>query len=104
MITTSGSAFVIESSSQQKFLGSSIICSPNYYVLAGIFMVTLNILDTVTTNYIGTGYVTLTIAEVDAETGTGSGETAPWFNALEKAVISKLSAYTGNSSTTFTIV
>jgi hypothetical protein len=104
MITTSGSEFVIENSSQQKFLGSSIICSPQYYVLSGLFMVTLNILDTVSTNYIGTGYVTLTTAEVDAETGSGSGETAPWFNALEKAVVTKLSAYTGNSSTTFTIV
>jgi hypothetical protein len=104
MITTSGSAFVIESSSQQKFSGSSIICDSQYYVLAGLFLVTLNILDTVTTNYIGTGYVTLTTAEVDAETGSGSGETAPWFNALEKAVVTKLSAYTGNSSTTFTIV
>ena len=42
--------------------------------------------------------------EVDAETGSGTGEYAPWFNALQKAVITKLSAMTGNASTVFTIV
>jgi hypothetical protein len=46
----------------------------------------------------------VTTTEVDAETGTGTGEYAPWFNALQKAVITKLSAYTGNASTVFTIV
>ena len=46
----------------------------------------------------------VTVTEVDAETGSGSGETAPWFNALQKAVKTKLAAITGNGSTTFTVV
>lgn len=104
MITTSTAAFVVESGSEQSFDGSSIICEPTYLEASTSFSVRLNIVDSSTTTVIAYGGVVVTSTEVDAETGAGSGETAPWFNALQKAVITKLSAYTGNGSTVFTIV
>jgi len=64
--------------------------------------VRLNVVDSTTTTVIGYGAVSITKTDVDAETGSGTGETAPWFNALQKAVITKLSAF--NASTVFTIV
>ena len=104
MITTSGSAFQVEDGSQQRFSGSSIDCEPTYNQTQETFYVRLNVLDSSTTTVIAYWAITLTKAEVDAETGSGSGETAPWFNALQKATITKLSAYASNGSTTFTIV
>lgn len=104
MITTATAAFVVESGAQQKFDGSSIICEPVFFESLSRFEVTLRILDSATTNEIGRGYMALTTTEVDAETGAGTGEYAPWFNALQKAVITKLAAMTGNASTVFTIV
>ena len=104
MINTSTAAFVVESGSQQKYDGSSIDCEPTYNQTQQTFYVRLNVLDSVSTAVIGYGSLTVTKAEVDAESGAGSGETAPWFNALERAVKTKLSAMTGNASTTFTIV
>ena len=104
MITTSTAPFVIESGSQQKYDGSTIVFEPLYLENQALFSVTLRVIDSTTTNEIGRGYMTLTKAEVDAETGTGSNETDPWFNALQKAGKTKLAAMTGNASTTFTIV
>lgn len=104
MITTSSSAFVIESGSQSKYDGANILCEPVYYELRQSFAVTPRIQDSSTTNFIGSGQMEVTKTEVDAETGSGSGETAPWFDALQKAVKTKLSAMTGNGSVTFTIV
>jgi len=104
MITTSTVAFVVESGSQQQYLGSSIICEPVFYETLSRFEVTLRVLDSSTTTEIGRGSIQVTTTEVDAETGSGTGEYAPWFNALQKAVITKLSAMTGNASTVFTIV
>jgi len=104
MITTATAAFVVESGSQRKFDGANIICEPTFLELSDVFRVYMRIQDSATTEYIGEGYLSVTATEVDAETGTGTGETDPWFNALQKAVITKLSAYTGNGSTVFTIV
>ena len=104
MITTATAAFVVESGSQQKYDGSTIVCQPVFLETLSLFEVTLIVLSSTTTLEIGRGYVNVTTTEVDAETGTGSGETAPWFNALQKAVITKLAAMTGNASTVFTIV
>lgn len=104
MITTSGSAFVIESASQQTFSGSTIICQPVFLEARSVFGVTLFVQNSSTTTIIAQGAMTLTTAEVDAEAGSGTGETAPWFNALQKAVKTKLTAMTGNGSTTFTVV
>ena len=104
MITTSAHTFVLESASQKTYDGASIVCEPVYSELTATFGVTLHVLDTVSTNYIDRGYMSLTVAEVDAETGAGAGETAPWFNALQKAVKTKLLTYTGNASVTFTVV
>jgi hypothetical protein len=104
MITTSVASFVLEDSAQQQFNGSSIICEPVFFEQTSSFSLVLRVIDSTTTNEIGRGYMSLTTTEVDAESGSGSGEYAPWFNALQKAVVTKLSAMTGNGSTTFTIV
>ena len=104
MITTSTAAFVLESGSQQQYNGSSIICQPVFFETLSRFEVTLIVLSSTTTAEIGRGYINVTTTEVDAETGSGSGEHAPWFNALQKAVKTKLAAMTGNASTVFTIV
>lgn len=104
MITTSTAPFVVTSGSQQEFDGSSIICQPVFMETLSWFEVTLIVLDSATTAEISRGYLTVTTTEIDAETGSGSGETAPWFNALQKAVKTKLAAMTGNASTVFTIV
>ena len=104
MITTATAAFVIESGSQQKYDGSSIICEPVFFETLSRFEITLRVLSSTTSNEIGRGYMSVTTTEVDAETGSGSGEHAIWFNALQKAVITKLAAMTGNASTVFTIV
>ena len=104
MITTSTAAFVIESGAQQKFDGSNIVCEPLYSEATSQYGVKLYVQDSSTTNTISQGYMELTTAEVDAETGSGTGEHAPWWNALQKAVKTKLAAMTGNGSTTFTIV
>ena len=105
MITTATAPFVLESAgSQKEFDGCNIICEPTFFEIQDTFSVLLHIQDTATSNYIDRGYVEVTATEVDAETGSGTGETDPWFNALQKAVITKLSAYTGNGSTVFTIV
>jgi hypothetical protein len=104
MITTSVAAFVLEEDSQQKFEGSSIMCEPTYYELQTKFGVKLNILDSVSNTVISYGYIEVTKTEVDAETGGGTGETDPWWNALQKAVNTKLAAITDNSGVTFNIV
>lgn len=104
MITTATAAFVVESGSEQTFDGSSIICEPVFFETLSRFEITLRVLSSTTSNEIGRGYMSVTTTEVDAETGSGSGEYAPWFNALQKAVITKLAAMTGNASTVFTIV
>jgi predicted transcriptional regulator len=104
MIETTGGRFVIEDDSEQQFNGSSIICEPTYIELQESFAVRLNVVDSVTTTVLAYGYLTVTKTEVDAETGSGTGETAPWFSALQEAVITKLEALTGNGSITFTVV
>jgi hypothetical protein len=104
MINTSTAPFEVEDGSQQKFDGSSIIVEPVFFELLQKFEITLRVLDSATTNEIGRGYMSVTTTEVDAETGSGSGEYAPWWSALQRAVKTKLAAMTGNASTVFTIV
>lgn len=105
MITTATAAFVLESGSQKKYdAGAIIYCEPTYMENSTGFRVYLRVQDSVSTEYIGEGSMWLTVTEVDAETGSGTGETAPWWNALQKAVKTKLLTYTGNGSTSFTVV
>ena len=104
MINTSTAPFEVEDGSQQKFDGSSIVVEPVFFETLQKFEIILRVLDSTTTNEIGHGHMYITVAELDAETGAGSGEYAPWWSALQRAVKTKLSAMTGNSGTTFTIV
>lgn len=104
MITTSGGRFVLEEDSQQQFSLSNIICSPHYYETTEVFDVDLIIQDSVSTNHILTSSMRVTKAEVDAETGSGTGEVAQWFSALQQAVVTKLEAIPDNSAITFTVV
>lgn len=104
MITTATAAFVLEEDSQQQFSGSSILVEPTYFELQTKFAVRLSVLDSVTSTVIAYGYMEVTKSEVDAETGGGTGETDPWWNALQKAVKTKLAAIPDNSSVTFNVV
>lgn len=104
MITTSASAFVLEQGSQNEFNGCSVICEPTYLELRSAFSVRLRIIDSVSSNEISSGFLEVTKTEVDAETGSGTGETALWFSALQEAVVAKLEAISDNSGVTFTVV
>lgn len=77
---------------------------PTYFELQTKFAVRLSVLDSVTSTVIAYGYMEVTKSEVDAETGGGTGETDPWWNALQKAVKTKLAAIPDNSSVTFNVV
>lgn len=105
MITTSTANYRTIEASEQIFLaGQSIICEPTYREVPALFDVSLRIIGATVTNEFTRTQIQVTVTEVNAEAGTGSNETEPWFNALQKAVITKLSAITGNGSTVFTIV
>jgi hypothetical protein len=104
MITTASAAFVLEQDAQAQYLGSRIFCEPTFFEALDKFAVVLRITDSATLNEIARGYMEVTATEVDAETGSGSGETDPWFNALQKAVKTKLEAIADNASVTFTVI
>ena len=105
MITTATASFRTTEGSETVFIaGQSIVCEPTFKESEARFIVALRIIGATVANEFARDYMVLTTIEVDAETGTGSGETAPWFNALQKAVVTKLQAITGNGSTTFTVV
>lgn len=104
MITTSVAPFVIESDADQKFDGSNIVCEPTYSEVSYDYSVKLYVQHSGTGNTISQSYISLTATEVSAQTGTGSGESDIWFNALQRAVVAKLQDITGNAGTTFTIV
>lgn len=104
MITTASAAFVLEEDSQQQFLGARILCEPTFRETEAKFSVRLNVLDSTTSHVIHYGYIEITSAELDAETGSGTGEVAPWWNALQKAVVTKLEDIPDNSAVTFTVI
>lgn len=104
MITSATAAFVLEEDAQIKFDGSSISAVPTFFPLLAKASVLLIVQDSVSTNEIGRATIELTTTEIDAETGSGSGETAIWYNAVERAVKTKLEAIADNASVTFTIV
>lgn len=105
MIITSVAAFVLEDGSEQYFDGSSIIVEPQYYPRASTYAVKLRV---VLSGSVDVGMVdyhlTIPKADVDAKTGTGTGDTAKMLNAVEQVVVDYLEAITANASTTFTIV
>ena len=104
MITTATAPFVLEASSEQTFDGSSIQCEPTFIESSGWFSVRLFVLSSGDNSVIYNSRLLITVAEVDAETGTGSSDTEIWFNALEKAVVTKLGGVSGNGSVAFSVV
>jgi hypothetical protein len=104
MITTATAAFVLEQDAQVKFDGSSISAVPTFFPLLAKASVLLIVQDSVSTNEIGRATMELTTTEIDAETGAGAAETAIWYNAVERAVKTKLEAIADNASVTFAIV
>lgn len=103
MITTATAPFVIEAGSELSFDGSSIRCEPTYNEASNWFSVMLFVVSSASGNTLASTRMQVTAAEVDAETGVGSGETGLWFNALQQAVITKLEAMSGNESTAFSV-
>lgn len=104
MITTSTAPFVVETGADQAFNGSSILVEPSYYFLDQKWRVALRVLSSIDTSEIFRYHMLFTKAEIDAFTGTGTGDTAKAVNAIEQAVVYALEAIADNASVTFTIV
>jgi hypothetical protein len=102
MITANNTYKLVEGSAITFGSDTKIECQPLYLSVRGLFSVTIIAQNGTTDLEDYRGFIDLTKTEVDAETGTGTGETDPWFKALQEAVITKLEAITGNGGVTFT--
>lgn len=103
MITTSDT-YVLEDGAQVQYKGASIVVEPTYVAASETLYITLRLYDSVTSAALGTFNISITKTDVDGETGTGTGDLATWFNAVEQAVITYLMAFSDNSGVTFSIV
>lgn len=102
MITTSG-LIIAETGSITQYNTPDIYCIPTIHDDAGAYIsVQLFFYKPGSTYQVGEYQWRTDLATIDAETGSGSGETAPFFNAVQKAVKTYLSAL--NGGITFTIV
>lgn len=104
MITTATSPFVLEQGADQAYNGSSISIEPIYYPLQQKWRVSLRILSSTTTEEIARYTMLFDKSQIDAFTGTGTGDTAKINNALEQAVVDSLEAIADNATVVFTIV
>ena len=102
MIQSNGDV-VYESGSIQKYTTPDTYCDPQYFQRTGDITVNLRVVPTGSTTFTSAEYVMrITKTQVDAKTGTGTGDTAKWQNAVEQVVKDLLLAL--NPSITFTIV
>jgi len=102
MITTNGNT-IFESGSIVKYDTPNIVVVPTYYPRSGDVILTLRITPAASPD-ITSAEATLrtTKTDIDAKTGTGTGDTAKWINAVEQVAKDLLLAL--NPSITFTIV
>ncbi|NBW12129.1 MAG: hypothetical protein EBR82_29275 [Caulobacteraceae bacterium] len=102
MITSSGDV-IYESGSIEKFTTPDTYCDPQYFQRTGDIVVNLRVVPTGSTTITSANFIMrITKSQVDAKTGTGTGDTAKWQNAVEQVVKDNLVAL--NSGVTFTIV
>lgn len=103
MITTSDT-FVLEADSQIQYKTASIQVEPTYVPSSETLYLKLRLYDSVSGAALGWQDITLSKTDVDSETGSGSGDLATWYNAVEQAVITWITAIPDNSSASFAIV
>lgn len=81
----------------------NIFCDARYFTLDAVWIVTIKIQNTSTTDYVATLDVEFPQATVDALTGSGGTETRIMQNTILQAVVDYLEAITENSGVTFTL-
>ena len=80
-----------------------IYCDARYFTLDAVWIVTIKIQNTSTTDYVATLDVEFAQATVDALTGSGGTETRLIQNTILQAVVDYLEAITENAAVTFTL-
>lgn len=102
MITTNGNT-IFESGSIVEYDTPNIVVVPTYYPRTGDVLITLRITPSASPD-LTSAEVTFrtTKTDIDAKTGTGTGDTAKYLNAIEQVVKDMLLVL--NPSVTFTIV
>jgi hypothetical protein len=102
MIQSNGDV-IYESGSIQKYTTPDTYCDTQYFQRTGDIAVNLRVVPTGSTTFTSAEYVMrITKTQVDAKTGTGTGDTAKFQNAVEQVIKDNLVAL--NSGVTFTIV
>lgn len=80
-----------------------IYCDARYFTLDAVWIVTIKIQNTSTTDYVATLDVEFAQATIDALTGSGGTETRLIQNTILQAVVDYLEAITENAGVTFTL-
>ena len=102
MIAASTS-FYLSEGSEKSFLSSKMLAQGTYYPVSELFSVQLLVLRSSLDDEEYRMQMTITKAEVEAETGAGGTlDVEKLYMALQEAVITKLEAITENSGVTFT--
>lgn len=100
---TANNPYIVEDGSEKTFSSSTKLnCEPTYFKARETFSVTLQLINSSTELEEFRTVIDLTKTELDAETGSGTGETDNWYKALQEAIVTKLEAFAGNSGVTFT--
>ncbi len=94
----------VEEGGQLSYDDPTIMVDASYRPLLQNFICRLEFSDGATTTPQGEFYMVVTKAQVDAKTGTGTGDTAKWHNALLQVIVDRLEAITENVAVTFTII
>ncbi len=101
-ITSSGRVH-FETGSLQSFSSPTIYANPTYNPILEQVRCKMLVSDPATTDIIAEFVVVFSKATVDAKTGTGTGDTAKFLNAVYQCVKDHLEAITDNSTVTFTL-
>lgn len=102
MITSSGNV-VFESGSIQKYSTPDIYSDVQYFARTRQIIVSLQVCPSGVTDFtVATFQMRMTKSDVDAKTGSDTGDTAKFLNAVEQVVKDNLVAL--NPGITFTIV
>ena len=104
-IASSGGQVYLRTGDITSYTNPYIYVSPHYYPFSETWVVTCTVAPVVAPaagREIIEFRVTFTKAELDAYTGTGTGDTAKLIDAAEQGVIDYLESITANSGITFT--
>lgn len=102
-ITSSGRVY-FEAGALQSFASPTIYVSPTYSPILDQVRCRLSISAPSSTDIVFEAVVVFDKATIDAKTGTGTGDTAKFFSAVNQCVKDWLEAITDNSAVTFTII